>query len=744
MKRKSISTHSVFLCIIIMIVISFQFSFDINAQNVTRAEIREYHGTPTVFINGEPNALFCNQGGGPDYIAKVKEIGLNFATTHYQMEGTWIGPDEYDYSQVDQFFTKRFEANPELKFLPRITLDPPESWISQYPEEMMVFDDGSTIPWPLRNSTDKKHVPSFSSMKWREATAEYLRNLIEHIRSQPYGKNMIGYHLVAGSSNEWLYWNFEHGPVGDFSKPQLREYRKWLKNKYKTKDELKKAWNNPKASFEKAAIPTEAERDKGDYFMFRDPLKSQNVIDYMEFHSWVVQDAINYFAKTVKETSNYENLVGAFYGYLLHVRGQYQRVSDSYQEQGHFDLAELLESPYIDFIGTQTQYEFREVGTGYSVFMSLPQSVQLHGKLFIDKNEYRTHLVPWHYGYGRTSDFKESEANQLRQLSNELTHASGVFLNTPWFNSEPMQKLLEKLNAIAQKSIEFERTSNAEIAVVIDEYSMYMMRRDKRLSLPLIYYQMLSLGKIGAPFDYILQDDLNRARPYKMYIFLNAFHISDKQKEMIQKLPDRGVKAILWVYAPGYAGKTLDSQNCCDLTGLKISCREAEGQLQVKINQNGARFLPGVKEGAMYGQDRGGSRNLIGPLFYGDDPSADVLGLLYGHDLPGLITKEINGVQVYYSAAPQISAAVFRGIAARAGVHIYNFRDDVLYANSSFIALHTAEKGERIIKFPKRVNLYDVYHEKEIANNVSEVKIDLPARETFLYFKGIKEEWESK
>ena len=40
-------------------------------------------------------------------------------------------------------------------------------------------------------------------------------------------------------------------------------------------------------------------------------------------------------------------------------------------------------------------------------------------------------------------------------------------------------------------------------------------------------------------------------------------------------------------------------------------------------------------------RQEGGARNLVGPVFYGDDPSAEVLGLLYGHDLPGLITKNI-------------------------------------------------------------------------------------------------------
>ena len=135
---------------------------------------------------------------------------------------------------------------------------------------------------------------------------------------------------------------------------------------------------------------------------------------------------------------------------------------------------------------------------------------------------------------------------------------------------------------------------------------------------------------------------------------------------------------------------------------------------------------------------------MIGPIFYGDDPSAEVLGELYSHELPGLITKVNDGVQVYYSAAPQISTEVIRGIAARAGVHIYNFRDDVLYANNSFIAVHTAESGTRTLRFPEKTSLFDVYHDKEIARDITHINIDMPNRKTFLYFMGTEEEWRGK
>jgi len=40
---------------------------------------------------------------------------------------------------------------------------------------------------------------------------------------------------------------------------------------------------------------------------------------------------------------------------------------------------------------------------------------------------------------------------------------------------------------------------------------------------------------IGAPVDYILLNDLEKAKSYKMYIFLNAFYLTEQQTAIIKK-----------------------------------------------------------------------------------------------------------------------------------------------------------------------------------------------------------------
>lgn len=719
------------------------------AQGLPRAEVKSHNGTPALFINGEPNAGFAymTYNFKPRHFRQFGEIGVDlasFSTTcdfsfYFAMPEVWKSPGVYDYSDVDYRFNTIVEANPNAYIFPRIYVCTPAWWDSLHPEEMVVFDGGvtETVYTPPSINPHKVSIPSFSSKKWQTAAADNLRRFVAHVRSQPYAKNIIGYHIASASTEEWFYWNSNSGMVSDFSRPQIAAFREWLRGKYDTEEKLKRMWDDANASFESALIPTAAERKAGDYFLFRDASKNRKIIDYMEFHSWAVQNMIAILAKAVKEACNYESLVGTFYGYVLHTSG-----TDNFQERGHLALTELLKSPDIDFLTSPTLYSYREPGTGYSVFMSPQASIQLHDKLWMDENDYRTHLLPWSANYGRTENFDDSEAAQLRQLANEITHAAGAWwfdMGGGWYDTPQMMNMIKRLNAVGERSIHFDRSSSAEIAVVMDEFSGFMTAMDNRLSKPMIVDQALPIGRIGAPVDYILMNDLERARPYKLYIFLNAFHVTDEQKVMIGNLGSRGARAFLWIYAPGFCGDSLDVRGCEELTGIHIAFKETECPLQVKITTSGVEKLPGTNAGEIYG-----TTNTIGPVLYADDPEAEILGVLYGHGKPGLVMKKIDGMQIYYSSAPLLSSSVLRGIAASAGVHIYNFRDDVLYGNESFIAVHTADSGVRTLKFPVRTSLYDVYGEKEIARDISEIAIDMPVRKTFLYFMGTKEEWEGR
>ena len=101
----------------------------------TTAALRNHHGSPTLFINGQPH-------NGMAYMAYVPSVPVfrdfagagvdlfSFSATPteagYGLSKTaWTAPDEYDFSQLDQRVMMVLEANPQAFFFPRLYLHAP-------------------------------------------------------------------------------------------------------------------------------------------------------------------------------------------------------------------------------------------------------------------------------------------------------------------------------------------------------------------------------------------------------------------------------------------------------------------------------------------------------------------------------------------------------------------------------------------------------------------------------------------
>ncbi|MBN1418868.1 MAG: hypothetical protein JXP34_08835 [Planctomycetes bacterium] len=92
-----------------------------------------------------------------------------------------------------------------------------------------------------------------------------------------------------------------------------------------------------------------------------------------------------------------------------------------------------------------------------------------------------------------------------------------------------------------------------------------------------------------------------------------------------------------------------------------------------------------------------GPEEPCGRLFFVDDPEAEVLGIEPETGKTTFARKDRGGWTSYYAITPALPAAFYRAIALAAGVHIYDDRDDVLYANRSYVVVHAngADPNER-------------------------------------------------
>jgi len=727
---------------ILFVLLLCLFSKSIYGQNIDNIEVKvqNYMDLPTLMINGQPDAGMTYMTYRPkeQYFRDFGEAGVRFTSFKISLDRAWIRPDSLDFSNFDMIVNMILKANPNALIFPRVYLFAPEWWMAQNPDELMVYHDGQKFK-PTRGWRRGTTLPAWASEKWRKDTGYCLRMLIQHVKKQKWGSHIAGYHLASGGTDEWYYYSyynwFFNAPQEDFLDygiPQTKAFRKWLKEKYGTVENLQIAWHNDTITFDDATIASKRDRQNTTLFLLYDPSVSMHVIDCWDFESEMVAETIGYFCRVVKEETQDQAFTGAFYGYILGAN-----------DKGYCGTRSLLNNKYIDFLTAPSGYWFREPGNGYSAYRTPVRSLQFAGKLWWDENDYYTYLTPaskWVEGWTGPRDLNTTINQEMRQLAAQIQHASAGWwfdMDGGWFNSQEAMEMIRKLNVIGSNSVNFDRSSIAEIAVVVDEKSLLYLGLGNDLYNSLILEQPLEFGKIGTPVDWILVDDIGKSDQYKMYVMLNLLHVTEQHKTQIARLQNGGAKSILWVYAPGLLTDKVDISNCKNLTGINLKLLRDKAPLQIEINESGNDMFPSLNEGFKYG-----TQYKIGPILAADDPSAQILGTIYGFDEAGLVYKNINGVHTYYNASTKLSSELLRAIAVRSGVHVYNDTDDGTYINKSFVSIQTIRAGKRTLSFLNPVNLYDVYNDKTVAINSKQVIVELPVRTTVIYFVGTKEEWE--
>ncbi len=237
--------------------------------------------------------------------------------------------------------------------------------------------------------------------------------------------------------------------------------------------------------------------------------------------------------------------------------------------------------------------------------------------------------------------------------------------------------------------------------------------------------------------------------PYKLYVFLNAFHLNNQRRAALKQVLRRDGRTALWLYAPGLLNRDTQggegdpdySEQMTDLTGLKFSKPTGAWSPMMHVTNFAHPITQGLPQDWFWG-----STNPIGPMFHLEDPEATVLGqIVYvlGRNKPGFGIKTFNGddpraaYTSVYMASPDIPAAVLRGVARNAGVHLYNEDGDVLYATPHLLSVHSVSGGLRHFKLPNTAEVvYDLFAEKVLARNVDAFDVMLPPASTALYFTG--------
>jgi hypothetical protein len=656
-----------------------------NTVRPAKAEIRNHHGSPAVWINDTPVfAVAYSDVGAPSkkHAKQFGNAGVHLHELYSAGSLGWLGPGQFTHDSVDHSVLTLLDGDPDAYFFPRVSIRAPEWWLRAHPGELIKYADTSEDVNDVYGGT---RWPSLASELWRKQAGEALREYVRHMQKSAYADRLIGYHIDGGIYGEWHYHGSEYLP--DTSEPMTQAFRRWLRREYK--DDviaLRDGWKNPDVTFENAHVPLTRQRFDTDFGIFRDPNKGRQVIDYYRCHHEVLTDAILHFAGIIKEESKARSLVGVFYGYTVNVLWP--------QEGGHWNLGALLNSSKIDFLCSPHSYIHRNLGEEASL-RAVPGSLALHGKFFMLEADERTHLVDSANAFKFAKSARDSVAVMRRAFANSLTHNAGLWwfdMDSCWFDDSQLMDEVARMARVGRRSMELPRKRTSQIAVFASEDSIFHVtnwksKRDKVTDL-LLNEQLVELARVGAPYDlYEIKDLVRNDFPeYKLYVFLNCFYVSSAVRDAINCRVKRDGKTALWIYAPGLIDETgLGADRIRSLTGIEL----APGQVETQ------------------------------PAY---DPDRE----------PELRTAPMPGWESVYSRGPVVSSTQLRVLARKAGCHIYSELDDPFYANSSYIAIHSRSAGPRTILLPGKFDAHDAMTGKTLATGANKLCVEMEQHETII------------
>ncbi|MBM3497683.1 MAG: hypothetical protein FJX74_03330, partial [Armatimonadetes bacterium] len=534
------------------------------AAERTTVVIAEHEGAPAAMI-GDTIVPLCGRLGveGPGALLIVP------ATAAHDPYGgapdVWPSRDEWDYEALDRRVIEALKARPEARLILRVFLEAPDWWDAENPNELILFSHGRHAVRVDGLRTEETFA-SLASTKWRTDAQEAMRRFVAHVEQSPYAERVIGYQLAGGEDGRWRYWGAAEGLYADYSRPQRRAFTAWLREKYGDVRTLRVKWQeivNPipglageeppiptVLSWDDVRVPSGEARAAHPSGAVLDPAAAPEVADYNLFHAEEVAGFICELAAAAKSASEGRKLVGVSYGHFL----EHVRSPAALPNAGHLALDRVLTSAEIDLVAAPFLAPEGEAGRGLSLPAAVVASVKAHGKVPIGE------VLPMDAPLDPTL-----AAAQMEALGGALWYGGAE----PW---EP------------PPATAGDRASVAEIALILDHFSLAYLAEGKALSQPLLAGQWDSLGRLGAPCDAWLLDDLiaGRVPDYKLYLFPNAFYLDQEAREAVRKHVARDGKTAVWVYAPGAMEETLSGPTALELTDLALGFVAREAPLRVR------------------------------------------------------------------------------------------------------------------------------------------------------------------
>jgi len=527
----------------------------------------------------------------------------------------WRWFDKYDFDSLDRQYDDVLAVNPDAEFICMVDLNTP-IWLQRQ----------------LSLRGQSAECESFTMLScacanpdWRKATGDYLEAVLKHMEER-YGDRVKAYLLACGQTDEWM------------------DYSKGLAGKFKT--QAWKEWRRERGK-EAVAVPSIERMGTASFEnLIRDPQTEQDIIDYFQFSSDLVIDAVLTFAGKTRSIVHEKRQIGMFFGYILEL--QVGRLVQC----GHLQYERLYSSDDIDFFISPGNYNDRVMGGG-SGFMVPSGTLKRNGKGFLHEIDHGTHTyncnldeyvsIKW---MDKWKDQAETDAGLKREFALATINNTSLWCFDMWgkvFETSRTLDVVKRSREIWDRYTSMPTTPVAEVALIADPHSALYLNDENPIVSKIYAQTRKKLNRLGAPFEVFSFNDLQTVdlSKFKLIIFPGLFVVTPEKLDILQKYVFSSDRTIMFMYAPGVCnGEKLDIAYVKKLTGIE------------------------------YGTEQ-------------------ILKCQHDH-----------WKAVYTADYDSVTPSVLKDLAKDAGVTMYCDDEVPVFANDKLIAIHVAEGGRKIISIP--------------------------------------------
>ena len=560
-------------------------------------------------------------------------------------------------------------------------------WLEKHPDECVRY----ALEDPKKSKSygdffGNPFVPSFASAAYRAEVRRLILDFGRYCGSQPWGRRVLGMHDGYGGSLDGMPFGCHSMP--DTGKRMTEAFRRYLAEKYRTDDALRKSWGDPAVTLATAEVPDAKTRGGSGSFLrdFADP-RDRRRADYLEAYHREFNAFELEFCKAVKEAFP-GRLAGLYYGYMVL----------SYEPEGSTARCEeLLKSPYVDYmLGTTRGYNFADglhrhlhsIFHRYGKLSSIEGDVRTHrGLLTGDSEKIWTCLTP-----------EETRATVGKFAMNARMFGAGWhvvdFSSKKWFNCPEALETLAASRRVWEADFADPPSKAADVAVVFDVDEVWRegppnITKTRCYQENLVTFPLQTLAFSGFANDMFAPEDyVSSGRRFRAVIFLNTCYDTPALRKAAQKARADGAMSI-WCATPGLSTPSgWSAASMHEITGIRLGFERDAHPFQAAGTEAHAGYEP---HRYVYVPNADWTES---PRVFVDDSDAKVSARWKDNGQAAFAVKRLaDGTDAVFLGMPYNTVSQWAELLASAGCHAFTPPGFMVRRNSRRLIVFSARGG---------------------------------------------------